>query len=133
MFAHHDDAGLLVDDDAGNLVRPDAQLFNVGQQCDRAAGIAFGDRQADRAGVDLLRGIDTQKTVDRLRNAAGGCQVGIAQGNSDFDSRDISKSNSRSTIPPFGMRPLVGTPFVTEPALPCAEKPPTASCPWATK
>jgi hypothetical protein len=40
---------------------------------------------------------------------------------------------SRSISPPLGMRPVVGTPWVTDSALPCEAKPVTARGPCATE
>jgi hypothetical protein len=46
-------------------------------------------------------------------------------------SAESWKLISRSTMAPLAMRPAVGTPRVIDWPWPCAEKPETATVPWA--
>ena len=57
---------------------------------------------------------------------------GLRTRKESFDSRLNSPFSSRSMSAPFDMRPDVVMPSVSFSAAPWAEKPPTASGPWAT-
>ena len=83
VLAHHDDTRLLVDNDARDLIRLDAELLDIGQKRNRAARIGSRNRQPDRARIDRPGGIDPKETVDCLRNAARGGEIGVTQRNPD--------------------------------------------------
>ena len=79
MFAHDDGPGDFVDDDAGDLIRLDAQLFDVGHQIDQVVAIALGNRDAHGARIDRLGRGAPEHGVDRDADAPRGGEIGIAQ------------------------------------------------------
>ena len=89
---------------------------------------------SDLGGALLDLALVAQEAVDRPGNAPGGGQVGLRRESfSRLSRRSGSKGTSRSMMAPLGIRPVVGTPRVTVSASPGgAEKPPTATGPWAT-
>src|SRR5712691_7402029 len=84
VASDHDDAGALVDHVLGRKIGLDLQLLDFGQQRDHVAGVFL--RQRELHGRVVLRHGDrpAEKVVDRGRDAFGGGEIRVAQGEPDL-------------------------------------------------
>ena len=123
VATHYDDAGALIDDDAGSLVRLDPELLDLRQKLDHVAaklGRASGCTMVEGSVGSAVSA--PRKSLIEAAIALRGRQVGIAQSDSLHRTSGVFSLNStsRSISAPLAIRPTVGTPRVILAASPSA-------------
>ncbi len=79
FLAHDDDARLFVNHNTGRLIGFDSELFHFRQEIDYVAVIAWWQGEANRGGVDRIRGRGAEIAIDCFRHPPGRREVRISK------------------------------------------------------